>query len=235
MPTIAPRKEPSKKLQGAILNVVRSFQKTSVSIDQVFSIGREEGFNDIEIGNMVRKEMLAAGYNSRTIRRALPLTSKQHQKTRKDYSDEDKMSSSVHNNEVHEQSAQEFGTDTVVRDADSIPNVPDLPTREPYQGSAWQISETEKRSDQLTAEQSHQTVQGTEVHNIIFGFARISTLPEDRKLLKFEIPIPKDVFWQYVEDYIGEAYNHIWINGVMNQETGKILSLAIEKGSIPQI
>ena len=134
---------------------------------------------------------------------------------------------SVHDSGVHERSAQEFGTNPVVRDTDSIPNISDLPTREPYQGSAWQISETEKQSDQLIEEQSHQTVQYTEMHNIIFGFARISTLPEDRKLLKFEIPIPKDVFWQYVEDYIGEAYNHIWINGVMNQETGKILSLAI--------
>jgi hypothetical protein len=232
MPTIAPMKEPSKKLQGAILNVVRSFQKTSVSIDQAFSIGREEGFDEIEIGNMVRKEMLAAGYNLRTIRRALPPTSKQLQKTRKDYSDEDILSSSVHDSGVHERSAQEFGTNPVVRDTDSIPNISDLPTREPYQGSAWQISETEKQSDQLIEEQSHQTVQDTEMHNIIFGLARISALPEDRKLLKFEIPIPKDIFWQYVGDYIGEAYNHIWINGVINQEAGKILSLAIEKGSL---
>lgn len=89
------KKEPSKKLQGAILNVVKSFQKTSESINKVFAIGREEGFNDIEIGNLVRKEMLIAGYNPRTIRRALPPTSKQIQKTRKDYSDEDKMSSST--------------------------------------------------------------------------------------------------------------------------------------------
>ncbi|MGH9979826.1 MAG: hypothetical protein ACRD8Z_28890, partial [Nitrososphaeraceae archaeon] len=88
------RKKPSKKLREAILNVIGSFQKTSVCIDQVFSIGREEGFTDVEIGNMIRKEMLAAGYNLRTIRRALPLTSKQIQKTRKDYYDEDILSSS---------------------------------------------------------------------------------------------------------------------------------------------
>jgi hypothetical protein len=233
------KNEPSKRLQGAILNMIRSFQKTSLSIDRVFSIGREEGFNDVEIGNMVRKEMLAAGYNPRTMRRVLPLTSKQIQKTRKDYSDEDILSSLAHKNEVRAQSAQEsdndmiIGTTNSVRDAEFVPNVPDLSAREPHQGSAWQVSETEERSDQLTAEQPQQTVLGIEKNSIIFGLARISILPEDNELLKFEFPIPKDIFWQYVEDHLGEDHdNQFWINGIMNQETGKILSLAFGRSGI---
>jgi hypothetical protein len=90
--------KPSSKLQAAIHNIVGSFQKTSSAIDEAFKIGREEGFNEMEIGNMVRKEMLATGYDSRTVRRALPPSAKHIQKTRRDYFDEDKMSSSEHEN-----------------------------------------------------------------------------------------------------------------------------------------
>ncbi|MGH9983302.1 MAG: hypothetical protein ACRD8W_05025 [Nitrososphaeraceae archaeon] len=208
--------KPSKKLREAILNVVGSFQKTSVCIDHVFSIGREEGFTDVKIGNMVRKEMLAAGYNLRTIRRALPLTSKQIQKTRKDYYDEDKMSSSAHKNEVHAQSAQKSDNN-------------------PYQESVWKELVTEQRSNQPSAEQLQQSVQGIE-DNAIFRSARISTLPEDSELLKFEIPIPREIFWRYVEDHLGEDHdNPFWINGTMNQETGRILSVTMGRSDIPQI
>src|SRR5688500_118151 len=85
--------KPSAKLQAAINNVVGEFQKIAVAIDQAIRIGREEGFSDLEIGNMIRKGMLAAGYDPRTIRRALPASAKHIEKTRRDYGDEDKMSS----------------------------------------------------------------------------------------------------------------------------------------------
>jgi hypothetical protein len=59
-------------------------------------------------------------------------------------------------------------------------------------------------------------------------------LPENRELLKFEFPIPKDIFWQYVEDHLGEDHdNQFWINGIMNHETGKILSLGFGRSGIP--
>jgi hypothetical protein len=88
--------KPSSKLQAAIHDVVSCFQKTASAIDEAFEIGREEGFTDMEIGNMIRKEMRSVGYNSRTIRRALPSTAKHTENTRLDYihkADEDKMSS----------------------------------------------------------------------------------------------------------------------------------------------
>jgi hypothetical protein len=92
------RKYPSKKLRDAINNVVNSFQKTALTIDEVFAIGRKEGFSDIEIGNIVRKEMLAANYDPRTIRRALPSSAKHIEKVRKPKNAADKMSSNEHEN-----------------------------------------------------------------------------------------------------------------------------------------
>jgi 16S rRNA U1498 N3-methylase RsmE len=76
------KKEPSKKLRDAIHNAVGIFIKTAKSIDKVFSIGREEGFSDMEIGYMIRKEMSAANYDPRTIRRALPPSAKHVEKAR---------------------------------------------------------------------------------------------------------------------------------------------------------
>lgn len=226
------KKEPSRKFQDAIHDMIGSFQKTATSIELVFSVGRSEGFTDVEIGNMIRNEMLAAGYSLRTKRRALPLTSKQIHKTRKDYSDEDILSSSLHKNEIHVQSEQESNNDAIaeatgrIRNTELVPNAPELPTREPDEKSVGQIPVTG---------QPQQIVQGTEVDRTIFGLARISTLPQDSKLLKFEIAIPKDLFWRYVEEHLGQRYNHFWITGVMNQETRKIISLSMVRNDIPQI
>jgi hypothetical protein len=211
-------KEPSMKLRNAINDMVGSFQKTATSIGQVFSIGREEGFSDMEIGNMVRKEMLAANYDPRTIRRALPSSAKHIEKVREQKAFADILSTNKHENEASIHSVQKSDNDLlpanhIARDAEQ---------------KAYQLPTIERQRP--VKEQSKQTMRDEEE----FGLAKILKVPEDSKLLKFEIPIPKDVFWQFVEDHFGEAYNHFWINGIMNQETRKILSLAMGKRSMPQ-
>jgi hypothetical protein len=210
------KKKPSKNLREAIHDMIGSFQKTATSIERVFSIGKNEGFSDMEIGNLIRKEMLAANYDPRTIRRALPPSAKHVEKVREQNAFADKMSANEYKNEVRVQSALEsdhditVGTINRVRDIEFEPNIPDQSIREPHQES------------------------GTEEDNTIFGLARISTLPEDSELLKLEIPIPRDIFWRYVEDHLGEVHdNQFWINSIMNQETGKILSLAFGRSGVP--
>ncbi|MGH9985908.1 MAG: hypothetical protein ACRD8W_18360 [Nitrososphaeraceae archaeon] len=205
------KKEPSKKLRDAIHNAVGIFIKTAKSIDQVFSIGREEGFSDMEIGNMIRKEMSAANYDPRTIRRALPPSAKHVEKAREQNAFADKMSANEHENEVSVQPAQESDNDLILtthmtRDAE--PKAHELPTTE---------------LQQSVTDQSRQIVKDRGE----FGLARISTLPEDSELLRYEIPIPREIVWQFIEDHLRENYDQVWINSVVNQQTGKILSLTL--------
>jgi hypothetical protein len=208
------KKGPSKELRIAIDEIVGSFQKTAVLIDRVFTIGRNEGFNDIEIGIMIKREMLAAKYDPRTIRRSLPPSAKHSEKVREQKTFADKLSANEHENKVSILTAQKSDNDL------------QLYTHKTLDVEPNELSTTERQ--QSVTGQSKNTVQERRE----FGIARISMLPEDSGLLKFEIPISKAVLWQFVEDHLGEAYNHFWINGVMNLETGKILSLAMEKGSI---
>lgn len=92
------------------------------------------------------------------------------------------------------------------------------------------MSVTKQSSNELTAGQTQQAVPDTEEDCTIFGSARISTLPEDSELLEFDIPIPEDIFWQYVEDIFVEGHdNKFRINFVVNQKTGKMLSLSMGK------
>jgi len=92
----------------------------------------------------------------------------------------------------------------------------------PYHESVRQESVAEQRSDHLTVEEPQQTVQVSVEENIQFGSARISKLPENSELLRFEFSVPKDIFWQYISDHLvkdddDEDDDQFWINGVMNQ------------------
>lgn len=224
-PTI---KKPSEKLRQAVYNIVGSFQKTVESIDRVFSIGRAEGFSDIEIGKMIRKEMSAAGYDPRTIRRSLPHTAKETQKTRRDYIDEDKMSSSEHKNDDHMPSIQELNNDSSLETGDSIRDnkfvtrVPDLST----------VAREESEQHE-PAEQTQHAKQDIGEENKQFSLFRISKIHENGELLKFEFSLPKDLFWQYLEedDHLREEDDHFHINYVVNRESGGILSVTVGSSS----
>jgi len=206
------KKEPSKKLRKAIDDMVDCFQKTATSIDSVFSIGREEGFSDMEIGNMIRKGMLAANYDSRTIRRALPLSAKHIEKIRRRKAFADKMSANEHEDGVNMQPAQRSDNDQFITDhiAQHVePKAYELPTMDWHQ--------------QSVTEQSKPIVQDRRE----FELDRILKSSVDNRLIKFEILIPKDIVWQYIEERLYEDNNsEFWINGLMNQESGNIMSLA---------
>lgn len=73
-------KAPSKKFKDAIADVINGFTKTHNAIVKAFEIGRTEGFSDMEIGNMIKMEMLEAGFTSDHITRMLPDTAKRKYK-----------------------------------------------------------------------------------------------------------------------------------------------------------
>jgi hypothetical protein len=73
-------KVPSKKLKDAIHNVRLGFEKLQGVVIKALEIGRAEGFTDIEIGVMVKMEMLEAGYSARTVYNILPDTAKRQYK-----------------------------------------------------------------------------------------------------------------------------------------------------------
>lgn len=102
------------KLREAILDMIGSFQKIATSIDRVFLIGRNEGFSDMEIGNLVRKAMLAANYDPRTIRRALPSSAKHVEKVRGQKAFADILSANEHENKVRTRFARESDSDISV-------------------------------------------------------------------------------------------------------------------------
>lgn len=221
------KKKPSKELLKAVANIVGSFQKTTIAIEEALSIGRKEGFSDMEIGKMIREEMLAAGYDPRTIRRSLPPTAKQIQKTRKDYTHEDKMSSYEHREEDQNQYTDEPNDSLAhneVRNACFAPKLPYLSTIAQNQGIAIQEAVA---STQLKDNQPLQTVKGD------LGSGRILKLPENDDLLKFELSISRDVYWDYLAHLI-EDDSQFWISGVLNQCTGKILSLTIGRSGMTQ-
>lgn len=77
-------KQPSDELKQLIDKVVRNIHTSAGIVEQAFIKGRTEGFSDKQIGRMIRSHMLSLGYDPSTIRRALPPSSKDTTKTRKD-------------------------------------------------------------------------------------------------------------------------------------------------------
>lgn len=84
-------KKPSQKLQDLINGMpIAPFQKLKTWKDEVFKIARSEGFDDMEIGRLIR-QIMKTEYSDRTIQRILPDTAKHTEFTNK----ADKMSASA--------------------------------------------------------------------------------------------------------------------------------------------
>jgi hypothetical protein len=73
------RQQPSETLREKIHNCVADFKsciagikKLEDAVKEAFVLGRQEGYTDKEIGDMIRKELAAAGLSNRTITRYLP-------------------------------------------------------------------------------------------------------------------------------------------------------------------
>jgi hypothetical protein len=106
-------KQPSAKLKKKLDDVATHLVNAASLVDEVFTLGREEGFSDNEIGQMVRDRLSQLGYNPRSIRRLLPSSAKDLTKNRKgnygrthdngiDGMHEDKMSSFENQNDFDE-------------------------------------------------------------------------------------------------------------------------------------
>jgi len=106
-------RQPSEELKQKLDDVATSLRNGASLVDEVFTLGREEGFSDKEIGQMVRDRLVQLGYNPRSIRRLLPLSAKDLTKSRKNNlvrdqdngnsrSDGDIMSSSQNSNNFDE-------------------------------------------------------------------------------------------------------------------------------------
>lgn len=72
------QKQRSKTLDQLLTSLSPDFDKLQSKVKVVFEQGRKEGFNDMEIGDLVRSKM-EAHYSDRTIRRVLPNSAKQQQ------------------------------------------------------------------------------------------------------------------------------------------------------------
>jgi hypothetical protein len=106
-------KQPSKKLKQKLDDVVKHFRNCATVVDEAFALGKEEGFSEKEIGLMMREQLKRLGYNPRSIRRALPSSTKDLSKVPRGYlvrnhnngndnTDVDKMSSSENSNDFDE-------------------------------------------------------------------------------------------------------------------------------------
>jgi hypothetical protein len=69
-------KAPSKKLKEKLHACASSFQKLGNAVNEVLEQGRQEGFTDREIGQMIREEMLRAGLTRQTVSNYLPKSAK---------------------------------------------------------------------------------------------------------------------------------------------------------------
>jgi hypothetical protein len=75
-------KQPSEVLEKLTEECVSQFGKLNISINKTLEQGRIEGFSDIEVGDMIRRKLLSAGYSKMTVSRALPPSAKHLEKAR---------------------------------------------------------------------------------------------------------------------------------------------------------
>jgi hypothetical protein len=80
--TEAKPKQPSKKLRQIVSTIGSTFMKLEDAINEALVVGREEGFTDIEIGNMIRAEFKRLNRPRMTLSRYLPVTAKHMEKSR---------------------------------------------------------------------------------------------------------------------------------------------------------
>jgi hypothetical protein len=75
-------KKPSKILEKLTDKCVSEFGKLNVAVNKALERGRLEGFEDRQVGDMIRRKMIAAGYSRMTVSRALPPSAKHMEKAR---------------------------------------------------------------------------------------------------------------------------------------------------------
>jgi hypothetical protein len=75
-------KKPSKTLERLTDKCVSEFGKLNVAVNKALERGRLEGFEDRQVGDMIRRKMVAAGYSRMTVSRALPPSAKHMEKAR---------------------------------------------------------------------------------------------------------------------------------------------------------
>lgn len=65
-------KAPSEELQAVIKKAASYLRKGFGFIGEAIRLGEQEGFDKLEIGDLIRKELIAMGYSRMTASRALP-------------------------------------------------------------------------------------------------------------------------------------------------------------------
>lgn len=75
MPNIQ-RAQPSERLLARIHECVTGFKKLQDAVNDALEQGHREGYSDKETGDMIRKEMIAAGLHRSTVTRYLPESAK---------------------------------------------------------------------------------------------------------------------------------------------------------------
>jgi hypothetical protein len=78
------KKQPSETLVKLTEDCITQFGKLNISVNKALEQGRLEGFTDMEIGDMIRHKLLAAGYSKMTVSRSLPLSCKHMEKSTKE-------------------------------------------------------------------------------------------------------------------------------------------------------
>jgi hypothetical protein len=73
---VSRNKIPSKKLLSVIKGSVLNFKKFRDQAKEAVELGEKEGFTAMEIGNLIREEMLKHGLSLRTVQRYLPAEAK---------------------------------------------------------------------------------------------------------------------------------------------------------------
>jgi NAD(P)-dependent dehydrogenase (short-subunit alcohol dehydrogenase family) len=77
------KKQPSETLIKLTEDCVSQFGKLNITVNKALEQGRLEGFSDMDVGDMIRKKLLAAGYSRMTVSRALPPSAKHIEKSPK--------------------------------------------------------------------------------------------------------------------------------------------------------
>lgn len=75
-------RQPSERLHNAVTDIISHFGKLKDKVAAAITIGQEEGWTPIETGDLIRKELLAAGYHRSTVARMLPEDAKHMEKSR---------------------------------------------------------------------------------------------------------------------------------------------------------
>ena len=65
-------RQPSQRLHNAVIDIISHFGKLKDKVAYAIAIGQEEGWTPVQTGDLIRKELLAAGYHRNTAARVLP-------------------------------------------------------------------------------------------------------------------------------------------------------------------